>query len=59
LSNPLFRQVIIELVQAHKTWSLAGFCLTPRNERGRHQFGTLGAKSILVPEKELGSYVSS
>ena len=40
LSNLLFRQVIIELVPSHKARSLAGFCLTPRDERGSHPPGT-------------------
>src|SRR6266446_2268687 len=39
LSDLPFRQVIIELVQSHKARSLAGFCLTPGNERGSYDLG--------------------
>jgi hypothetical protein len=52
LSNLLFRQVIVELVQSHKAWSLAGFYLAPRNEKGRHPLETLRAKAVLGFEKE-------
>jgi hypothetical protein len=49
LSNLLLRQAIIELVQAHKTWSLAGFCLTPRNERG--SLGLWGRSRCWCPRR--------
>jgi hypothetical protein len=55
LSNLFFGQVIIELVKPHKAWSLAGFCLTPRNERGRDHWGAARPTAVLGFEKEWGA----
>jgi len=44
LSNLLFRQVIVELVQSHKAWSLAAIPITTRKERRKLQFCRLGER---------------